>query len=348
MANRPPIDLRSDTVTKPSEGMRRAMAEAEVDDDVLSGDPTTIRLQQAAARMLGKEAAILMPSATMANLVALKAHTLPGQEVICSDSAHIIHYEGASMAWVAGLLPRPITAPEGYITAAQVEAAIRPDTFYTPSTGLIELENPMNDPGGRIFPQNHVDDICDLAHSRDLLVHLDGARIFNAAIVAGTDVKRLARNCDSVCFCLSKNLGAPAGTLLLGPRTFIEQARSLRQALGGGMRQTGILAAAGLYALEHNIERLAEDHANARLLAEGLARIKGIRLDLKTVQTNMVYFDPTGTGMSADECVQCLQERGVLAQTSGPALIRFVTHLDVDREDMLRTLKIVEETVGAS
>ena len=346
MANSPPIDLRSDTVTRPSEGMRRAMAEAEVDDDILSGDPTTTRLQQTAARMFGKEAALLMPSATMANLVALKAHTLPGQEVICSDSAHIIHYEGASMAWVAGLLPRPIPAPEGYITAAQVEAAIRPDTFYTPSTGLIELENPMNDPGGRVFPQNHVDDICDLAHSRGLPVHLDGARIFNAAIVAGADVKRLARTCDSVCFCLSKNLGAPAGTLLLGARTFIAQARGLRQALGGGMRQTGILAAAGLYALEHNVERLAEDHANARLLAEGLARIGGIALDLETVETNMVYFDPTGTGLSVDDFVGRLGERGVLTLAAGPASIRFVTHLDVDREDILRTLKIVGEIVG--
>ena len=273
------IDLRSDTVTKPSEGMRVAMARAEVDDDVIGEDPTMAKLQGVAARLFGKAAAIFVPSGTMANLIALKIHTQPGQEVICSDTAHIIHNEVANMAWVCGLLARPIAAPRGYITAPDVEALIRPDLFYTSSTGLVELENTMNGPGGRVFPQEHIDAVCDLAHSRGIPVHMDGARIFDAAVASGVETRRIVRDCDSVCFCLSKGLGTPAGSLLLGTEEFIEKARGIRQMLGGAMRQTGILAAAGLFALEHNVERLADDHANARLLAEGLVKIKGIDLD---------------------------------------------------------------------
>ena len=345
MPDRPIIDLRSDTVTRPPEGMRRAMAEAEVDDDIIGEDPTMAKLQETAARMLGKEAALFMPSGTMANLVALKIHTQPGQEVICSDTAHIIHHEVANMAWVSGLLARPIQRPGGHITAPDVEAFIRPGHFYMSSTGLIELENTMNGPGGRVFPQEHIDEICDLAHGRDIPVHMDGARIFNAAVASETDVRRIVRDCDSVCFCLSKGLGTPAGSILVGNRDFIEKARAIRQMLGGGMRQTGVLAAAGLYALEHNIERLAEDHANARALAEGLAGIPGIELDLEAVETNMVYFDLSGTGLSAEEFVQRLGERGIRTMDAGPDSIRFVTHLDVGREDVPRALEAIGEAV---
>ena len=323
--------------------MRQAMATAEVDDDIIGADPTMTQLQETAARMLGKEAALFMPSGTMANLIALKVQTQPGQEVICSESAHIIHHEVGNMAWVSGLLARPIAAPEGYITAAQVEALIRPGYFYMSSTGLVELENTMNGPGGRVFPQEHIDDICALAHGRGIPVHMDGARLFNAAVASGVEAKRIARDCDSICFCLSKGLGTPAGSLLLGTKDFITQAKCIRQMLGGGMRQTGILAAAGLYALEHHVERLAEDHANARRLAEGLAEIKGIDLDLATVETNMVYFDSTGTGLSADDFVERLWERDVLAMTSGPSSIRFVTHLDVTREGIDRALDAIRD-----
>jgi len=346
MPNYPPIDLRSDTVTRPSDAMRQAMATAEVDDDIIGADPTMTVLQETAARMFGKDAALFMPSGTMANLIALKVHTQPGQEVICSESAHIIHHEVANMSWVSGLLARPIAAPEGYITAAQVEALIRPALFYMSSTGLVEIEDTMNGPGGRVFPQAHIDDICDLAHGRGIPVHMDGARIFNAAVASGVEVKRIARDCDSICFCLSKGLGTPAGSLLLGTKDFIVQAKGIRQMLGGGMRQTGILAAAGLYALEHHIERLAEDHANARRLAEGLVEIKGIGLRMETVETNMVYFDPTGTGMSADDFVQRLWDRDVWTMTSGPSSIRFVTHLDVTREGVDRALDAIRDIAG--
>jgi threonine aldolase len=341
------IDLRSDTVTKPPEGMRRVMAEAEVGDELWDGDPTTDRLQETSARMFGKEKALFVPSGTMANLIALKAHTRPGEELICSDSAHVIHAEVAGLAVVAGLQSRPIPAPEGFFTGDQVADAIRPGDFWAPRTGLIEVENSMNASGGRIFPQRQIDDICALAHDRGVPVHMDGARIFNAAVASQTDVKRIARGCDSVCFCLSKGLGTPVGSMLLGTAAFIERAFGIRQMLGGGMRQTGILAAAGLYALEHNIERLAEDHANARLLAEGLAAIQGIRLNLESVETNMVYFDPSETGLPAGELVNRLDERGLLSHASGRASIRFVTHLDVDRGDILQALDIIRDVAGA-
>jgi len=322
------------------------MSEAEVDDDIIGEDPTMVRLQEAAARLLGKEAAIFVPSGTMANLIGLKVPTQPGQEVICSETAHIIHHEVGNMAWVSGLLARPIAAPDGYITASQVEELIRPGFFYMSSTGLVELENTMNGPGGRVFPQEHIDAVCELAHSRSIPVHMDGARLFNAAVASGVDPRRIVRDCDSVCFCLSKGLGTPAGSMLAGSRAFIEQAKAIRQMLGGGMRQTGILAAAGLYALEHNVERLAEDHANARLLGEGLAGIPGISVDLDTVETNMVYFDPTGTGLTADEFVVRLEERGVLTLESGTTSLRFVTHLDVSREEAEAAIGIVAEVAS--
>ena len=341
------IDLRSDTVTKPSEGMRRAMADAEVDDDVIGRDPTTKRLQETASAMFGKERALFVPSGTMANLIALKAHTQPGTEVISSDSAHIIHAEVAGLAAVAMLQSRPIPTPEGYFTADQVETLIRPGDFWAPKTGLVEIENTMNAPGGRVFPQEHIDDICRLAYDHDVPVHVDGARLFNAAVASQTDVKRITSGCDSVCFCLSKGLGTPAGSLLLGTSNFIERAFGIRQMLGGGMRQTGILSAAGLYALEHNIERLADDHANARLLADGLSEIEGINVDPDTVETNMVYFDLSKTGLTGPEFADGLRERGILTNAARRArLVRLVTHLDINREDILEAVKAIGEVVG--
>ena len=337
------IDLRSDTVTRPSEGMRRAMADAEVDDDVIGRDPTTKRLQETASAVFGKERALFVPSGTMANLIALKAHAQPGNEVISSDSAHIIHAEVGGLAAVAMLQSRPIPAPEGYFTGDQVEALIRPGGFWAPKTGLVEIENTMNAPGGRVFPQHHIDDICRLAHDHDVPVHMDGARVFNAAIASETHVNRIAQGCDSVCFCLSKGLGTPAGSLLLGTSDFIEKAFGIRQMLGGGMRQTGILSAAGLYALEHNIERLADDHANARLLADDLAEIEGIDVDPDTVETNMVSFDLSKTGLTGPEFSDGLRERGILITAARRAL---VTHLDFNREDILEAVRAIGEVVG--
>jgi threonine aldolase len=340
-----PVDLRSDTVTKPTPEMRRAMAEAEVGDDVYGEDPTINRLEQLAAEIFGRDAALFVPSGTMGNQIAIKIHTRPGQEIICEERAHIFNYEMATLAAFSGCIARPIPAADGILSWAEVKKRIRPKTYYISQTGLVSLENTHNMAGGTVYPMQVANEICDAAHEAGLPVHLDGARVFNAAAALGKPVTELTRRFDSVMFCLSKGLGAPVGSLLVGSRDFIEQARIYRKALGGGMRQAGILAAAGLIALEKMPARLRDDHANARFLADGLAQIPGIRLDAKKVQTNIVVFDIAGTGMNSAEFSRRLAESNVLANGIDPQTMRMVTHMDVDRAGCERALAAVR-TIG--
>jgi threonine aldolase len=337
----PLIDLRSDTVTLPSDAMRRAMSSAEVGDDVYSEDPTINRLEARAAEIFGREAAIFVPSGTMGNQIAIKLHTRPGQEIICEERGHIFNYEMAMLSWFSGCIVRPIAAAQGILSWDLVAAKIAPSTYYMAQTGLISMENTHNMAGGTVTPVAVMDDICARAHERHLPVHLDGARVFNAATFLNKPVAELTRGFDSVMFCLSKGLGAPVGSMLVGSKDFISSARAVRKALGGGMRQAGILAAAGLIALEEGPKRLHEDHATARQLANGLAQIPGITIDLATVETNIVICDVSGTGKSSAEVASALKSAGVLAGTVNPQLIRFVTHLNVSPAQCEQALAIL-------
>jgi threonine aldolase len=337
------VDLRSDTVTKPSPEMRRAMAEAEVGDDVYGEDPTVNRLEQRAAEIFGREAAIFVPSGTMGNQIAIKIHTHHGQEIICEERAHILNYEMAMLAHFSGCVPRPIHGEDGILTWGEIKKRISPKIYYRAQTGLISLENTHNMAGGTVYPQEVTDEICDRAHEMGLPVHLDGARIFNAAAALDKPVREITRKFDSVMFCLSKGLGAPVGSLLAGSRNLIEQARVYRKALGGGMRQAGILAAAGLIALERSPARLQEDHENAKFLAEGLAEIRGIQIAPAKVKTNILVFDISGTGMSSDEMTRKLAAKNIFASGISAQAIRLVTHVDVDRAACARALDVVRQ-----
>jgi threonine aldolase len=341
------IDLRSDTVTLPTEAMRRAMATAEVGDDVYGEDPTINRLEQRAAEVFEREAAIFLPSGTMGNQIAIKLHTKPGQEILCEERGHIYNYEMAMLAWFSGCMVRPIGAPKGVLNWSLVEPKIAGSTYYLAQTGLISMENTHNMAGGTVTPVENMEEICRNAHKRGLPVHLDGARVFNAAVALGRPVAEITREFDSVMFCLSKGLGAPVGSMLVGSKDFIAAARATRKALGGGMRQAGILAAAGLIALEEGPQRLHEDHANAKLLGEGLKQIPGIEIDVATVETNIVIFDVSGTGKTSNEIVAELKTRGVLCGTVNPQLIRFVTHMNVSREQCKQALAALEAVCGA-
>lgn len=336
------IDLRSDTVTLPVAAMRQAMAAADVGDDVYGEDPTVHRLEERAADLAGTEAALFVPSGTMGNQVAIACHTRPGQEVIVEAGSHIYNVELATLARFSGVQPRVIPGERGVFTAEQVAAAIRPDLYYLAPTGLVCLENTHNAAGGRVWPLAQAREVLDLAHSRRIPVHLDGARIFNASLATGTTVRELALGFDSVMFCLSKGLGCPVGSILCGSRPFIVEARRVRKALGGGMRQAGILAAAGLYALDHHVDRLAEDHAHARLLANGLAAIPG--LSVVPPETNIVLFT-LERGPDAETLCARLRTRGVLASPAGAGTstrqVRMVTHLGVSSADVQRTVDLV-------
>lgn len=342
------IDLRSDTVTQPSPAMRRAMMEAEVGDDVYGEDPTVNRLEQRAAEIFQREAAIFVPTGTMGNQIAVKIHTRPGQEIICEERAHVWNYEMAMIAAFSGCTPRPIAAEGGVMTWDQIRRRIAPSTYYIAQTGLISLENTHNMAGGTVLPTEVVDEICEGAHAAGLPVHMDGARIFNASVVLDRPVAEITRNADSVMLCLSKGLGAPVGSMLVGSREFIARARVVRKALGGGMRQAGILAAAGLIALEEGPKRLHEDHANAKFLAEGLAHIAGIGIDPGKVQTNILVFDLSGTGMNSTEFSRRLADHRVLAGGISPELMRFVTHLDVDRTGCEYAISVVDRVCTAA
>ncbi len=334
------IDLRSDTITKPTEAMRRAMAAAEVGDDVYGEDPTVNRLQERSAEIFGKEAALFVPSGTMGNQIAVKVHTQPGDEVIIEERGHIFNYEVGAASIIAGVTIRPVRSGDGsgILTWDDIAPAVSADGIYDHTqTGLLCIENTLNLAGGRVMSAERCADLSEKAHAIGLPVHVDGARIFNAAVAHDTTVAELTKNCDSIQFCLSKGLGAPVGSVLVGSHDFITEARIWRKRLGGGMRQAGILAAAGLIALEESPKRLHEDHANAKTLAIGLAAIPGIALDVETVETNIVIFDISETGRISGEICAALKKNGILASGFG-SKIRMVTHLDINSNDIDQTI----------
>ena len=337
------IDLRSDTVTKPSAEMRRAMAEAEVGDDVFIEDPTINKLQERAAEIFGRQAALFVPSGSMGNLTCILAQTQQGQEVICEESGHVYNYEMASMSAIGGVLPRLVPGEDGILSWQAISKAIRPKIYYRSQTALIALENTHNMAGGTVYPTKLSEEICERAHDAGILVHLDGARIFNAATYLGEDVADMTKKFDSIQFCLSKGLGAPVGSMIVGSREFIERSRSIRKMLGGGMRQAGVLAAAGLIALEKGSKRLQVDHDHAKLLATGLAAIPGITLNPAKVQTNIVIFNLKTSGWSSSDFLQTLAKRDVLAVPVDNERVRMVTHLDVDRNDVEKAAATVQE-----
>jgi len=325
------IDLRSDTVTKPTAEMRQAMAQAEVGNAAYGEDPTVNRLQERAADMLGMEAALYVPSGTMANQIAVAIHVRPGDEVILDSESHIFNKEVGMMAAFAGALAKTMSTAHGILPVKTVEETILPTSRSESGTGLICLENTHNRKGGTVYPLNEMRATIELAHSKGLPIHLDGARIFNASVATGIAVRDLVAGFDSVMFCLSKGLGAPVGSLLLGSTTFIEEAHRVRRMLGGAMRQAGIIAAGGLYALEHHIERLAEDHDNATRLADAL-RDKD-QVTLEPVQTNIVIF--TLDGIGAEDFAEKMLAEGILVNVVSSKKIRLVTHLDVSPEQAL-------------
>jgi threonine aldolase len=344
----PLVDLRSDTVTKPTPAMRRAMAEAEVGDDVYGEDPTVNRLQERAAEIFGKGAALFVPSGSMGNLIAIKTWTRHGAEVICEERAHVNMYELSSMAAIAGCLPRTTRAPGGVLTWPLIEPLIRPKVYYRAQTALIVLENTHNMAGGTVSPRRVVEEICSRAYEAGLPVHLDGARIFNAAAALGCSVAELSAGCDSVMFSLSKGLGAPVGSILLGPAEFIEQARIWRKMFGGGMRQAGVLAAAGLVALSESPAMLGRDHENAKKLAKAVAELPGVALDPETVETNIVLFDVSRTGFTAESLCERLRERGILAGTAEKYEMRMLTHYEVPAGGIERAISALRAILEKS
>lgn len=342
------IDLRSDTVTKPSDKMRAAMASAEVGDDVFGDDPTVNRLQRRAAEFFEKEAALWVPTGCMGNEIAVKIHTQPGQEIVTEDRGHILNYELGAAAVISGVTIRAVKSADGsgHLTWDEIEPALKIDPpYYQAATALICLENTHNFAGGSVMNAAACAEICEKAQALNLPVHMDGARIFNASVALGESVTDLTRQCVSVMFTLSKGLGAPAGSILLGTKDFIQEARIWRKRLGGGMRQIGILAAAGLVALDDGPEQLHNDHANAKTLASGLINIPGLAIDVQKVVTNIVIFDISGTGKSSAEIVAKLKDKGVLAIGFGN-LIRMVTHCDVSADDINITFGILENILG--
>ena len=342
------IDLRSDTVTKPTPEMREAMATAEVGDDVYGEDPTVNRLEERAAEILGKEAALFVPTGVMGNTIALKLHTEHGQEIICDSRSHILNYELSMMAWFAGCVARAIPTTDGILDWKRVQAEYRPQGPHWATTGLVEVENTHNVGGGTIYPQAQLDEICDGAHGLGLPVHMDGARIFNCAAATGTHPRDIAAKVDTVMFCLSKGLGAPVGSMLVGTRKLIEKGRTYRKRLGGGMRQAGILAAAGLIALEKMPARLHVDHSNARMIADRLAKMPGISLDPAKIRTNILIFDVAGTTLSAADFAARMKQRGVLVSAAfGPTLVRIVTHYDVPLEACQLAADEIQEMLKA-
>lgn len=343
------IDLRSDTVTKPSDQMRAAMAAAEVGDDVFGEDPTINRLQERVAEIFEKEAALFVPTGSMGNEIAVKLHTQPGHEIIIEERGHVLNYEHGAAALISGVTIRPVKSGDGsgHLTWPEIEPALhinRP--YYVAPTGLICLEHTHNFAGGSVMTAEHCDDVCEKAHALGLPVHMDGARIFNASVALAASVADLTRHCDSVMFTLSKGLGAPVGSMLLGSSSFIEEAHVWRKRLGGGMRQIGILAAAGLIALEDGPKRLHEDHENARALAEGVAQIPGISIDPTKVETNIVIFDVFGTGKTAGEICSRLKEAGAVAIGISDRQIRMVTHCDVVHGDIKIVIRVLDQLLG--
>lgn len=329
------IDLSSDTATRPTSAMRRCIAEAPVGDEQRNEDPTVNLLQDKVAELLGKEAALFLPSSTMSNEIAFKVHTRPGDEIIMEQSSHPIHFEVGGPAFHSGAMIYPLAGQRGIFAPEQVEAAIRPDSPHFPRSRLVSLENTHNLGGGSIWPLRQLEAVCAVARQHRLALHLDGARLMNAVVASGVSAAQYAAPFDSVCLCLSKGLGAPVGSVLAGSRDFMHEARRYKHLFGGAMRQAGIIAAAGVYALDYHVDRLAEDHANAQLLAEGLAAMRGIALRPEEVETNIVFFDLTPEAkMTAQELMDRLQQDGIRMGALGRTRVRAVTHLDVSRQDI--------------
>lgn len=338
--------MRSDTVTLPTNEMREAMKSAKLGDDVYGEDPTVNQLEKLAAKKVGKEAALFVPSGTMGNLIAVLTHCQRGEEVILEAESHMYYYEVGGMSAVAGVIPRLITGDRGILNQKDVKEALREENIHYPKTALICLENTHNRAGGTIISPKITEEICQLAHQYNIFVHLDGARIFNAAVALNIKPDILVEDVDSVMFCLSKGLSAPIGSILAGSKEFIQKARKNRKLLGGGMRQAGILAAAGIIALEKMIERLEEDHRNARALGEGLAKIEEIRVDLETVQTNMVYFDLKESGIDTYQFLPKLAKYNILGSPRPPTKVRLVTHYGISEEDIYTTIEAIEKIVS--
>ena len=339
------IDLRSDTVTHPTPAMREAMANAQVGDDVFGEDPTVRRLEALAAERLGKEAAVFVASGTMGNLTCLLAHCQRGDEAIVGAEAHVLHYEVAGAAGLGGIQLRPVpNESHGTLDLDSVEAMIRGQNVHYPRTALVCLENTQNRCGGAIITVEQTAELAKLARAHGIAVHLDGARVFNAAVAQGVPASALTADVDSVTFCLSKGLSAPVGSLVCGSADFIARARKARKALGGGMRQAGVIAAAGIVALETMVDRLADDHANARLLATGLAQVPGVRIEPESVRTNIVVFE-VKDGVNFQ---RRLREAGVLTTAFGPTRVRMVTHYGIERSDIEEALTSVHRVAGAA
>ena len=345
------IDLFSDTQTRPTDAMRQAIARAEVGDEQRFEDPTTNRLRERVCELLGFEDAVFLPSGTMCNEIAIAVHCRPGDEVIAEASSHIIHYEGGGPAALAGVMLRPVSAPPdgvpGTFDGAALRAAVRAESRYVPRSRLVAVEQTANTAGGRVWPRARLRAVRDAPPARGLASHVDGARLMNAVVASGVSARDQLAGFDSAWIDFSKGLGCPVGAALAGSRDFIREAWRLKQRWGGAMRQSGMLAAAALHALDHHVERLADDHANARLLAVALAELPGVRIDPAAVQTNLVYFDVTGTGLSPDRVVAELGSRGVRMGAFGPGRIRAVTHRDVSREQVLRAADAMRDVISA-
>ena len=333
------VDLRSDTVTKPTAEMRKAMYEAEVGDDVYHEDPTITKLEELGAQLTGKEAGLYLTSGTMGNQVAIMTHTKKSDEVICEMDAHIYYYEVGGIACLSGAQPRTIIGDRGILSAGQIREAIRSSNVHAPDTGLICLENTHNRAGGTLYPLENLQEIAELAAKHNIPVHMDGARLFNAAVALNIPAAEITQHVHTVQFCLSKGLGAPVGSLLTGSHAFIEKARRFRKMVGGGMRQAGIIAAAGIVALTKMVDRLAEDHEHARILATGLSEM-GLHVDLTTVQTNIVIFDVSPIGKTAHDFAAQLGQNGIKVNVFSEYKIRMVTHLGVESADIDYTLTV--------
>jgi threonine aldolase len=342
------VDLYSDTQTRPSAAMRAFMCAAEVGDEQKGEDPTVNQLQEMVADLLGKEAALYLPSGTMCNEIAFKVHTQPGDEVLLHRTGHPLHFESGAPGILSGVILTGLDGERGIFTAEAVAAAIHPPSRHAPPTRLVSIENTSNMGGGAVWPLETVRAVCDTAHRFGLATHMDGARLMNAVVATGTPAAAFTADCDSVWIDFTKGLGAPVGAALAGPREFIERAWRYKQAFGGAMRQAGIIAAGAIYALRHNVARLAEDHANARRLAEGLAELPGIALDPAHVETNIVIFDVAGTGLDTERFLAGLEPHGVRMSAMGPALVRAVTHLDVDRAGIDAALRAAREVTRAA
>jgi threonine aldolase len=338
------VDLRSDTVTLPTAEMLEAMKAAPLGDDVYREDPTVNRLEELAAKKMGKEAALLTTSGTQANLVSVLSQTKRGEEVILEAEAHMYYYEAGAFSAFGGLIPRLVKGERGVLTPQHIEPNLRPPNIHFPPTSLICIENTHNRAGGTIWTPLQTKAVFDLAHNKGLKVHMDGARIFNAAVAQNIDVRELTQFVDSMMFCLSKGLSAPIGSLAVGDRQFIDNARRYRKMLGGGMRQAGVIAAAGIIAIEKMVDRLRDDHANAQMLAKGLASAEGISVDLSQVQTNIVVCDVAGLGITGEKWIAKLNELGVKAGALEGSRVRLVTHRGIEKEDIEYALSVVEKT----